>query len=310
MKRTNDNLIMKVAAMFISSMLWGLLCAVSAQPAEALPASVPINDCLIALDEEAEVAAQEPGVLMELPVKEGQAVKVSELLAKIDDTLSQMELRVANNKLGVAKEQAASDVNVRYSKASADVAYAEYQQAVDANNKVPGSKPLAEVRELLLKHKYAVLSTEKSEMELRIAALQCKVSEAELDAAREKVERRHIKSPLDGQVRKIYRHVGEWVAAGDPVVHVVRVNRLRSEGFLNASQFAPGEISGRPVTIKVTFARGRTETFKGTIVFVDPLVQAGSQYLVRAAVENREENGQWLLHRHARRNDHPLEITK
>ncbi len=183
MKRTNDNLIMKVAAMFISSMLWGLLCAVSAQPAEALPASVPINDCLIALDEEAEVAAQEPGVLMELPVKEGQAVKVSELLAKIDDTLSQMELRVANNKLGVAKEQAASDVNVRYSKASADVAYAEYQQAVDANNKVPGSKPLAEVRELLLKHKYAVLSTEKSEMELRIAALQCKVSEAELDAA-------------------------------------------------------------------------------------------------------------------------------
>ena len=65
-------------------------------------------------------------------------------------------------------------------------------------------------------------------------------------------------SPIEGQVRKIYRHVGEWVQQSDPVVHVVRVNLLRVEGFLNISGFAPEEIAGKPVTVKVVFARGRS----------------------------------------------------
>jgi multidrug resistance efflux pump len=155
--------------------------------------------------------------------------------------------------------------------------------------------PQATVQQHLLEQRAAVLSIEKSKVELRIAGLQAKVSEAELAAATEKVERRRIKSPLDGQVQKLNRHVGEWVQAGEPVLRVVQVNRLRTEGFLNISEFAPEEISGRPVTVQVVFARGRTETFNGKIVFVDPMVEAGGQYLVRAVIQNREENGQWLL---------------
>ncbi|HEY4761781.1 MAG TPA: HlyD family efflux transporter periplasmic adaptor subunit, partial [Thermoguttaceae bacterium] len=193
--------------------------------------------------------------------------------------------------------EANSDINIRYAKAAAKVKEAVYLRDVEANNKVPGSVAQALVQEHLLDHRYALASIEKSEMDRRIAALQCKVSEAELDAAKEKVDRHQVKSPLDGQVRKIYHHVGEWVQPGDPepLIHVVRVNRLRTEGFLNAAEFAPAEVSGKPVTIKVQLARGRVETFDGTIVFVDPFVQAGGKYLVRAAIQNREENGQWLL---------------
>jgi multidrug efflux pump subunit AcrA (membrane-fusion protein) len=285
----------KVIAMFMSAFFFSLFCAIAAQPVESLPSSVNLDGCDITLDEEAEVAAQEPGVLVQLPVQEGQEVKADELLAQLDDSLPRMELRVAENKLKVAEEQATNDVNVRYSKASAEVAYAEYLQAVEANKKVAGSKSLAEVRELLLKHKYAVLSIEKSEMDLRIAALQVNVSKAEMDQAAKKVERHKIKSPLDGQVQKINFHVGEWVQAGEPVVHVVRVNRLRTEGYLNTATFAPQEVNGRPVTIKVQLARGRVETFNGKIVFVDPKVLQGGKYRVRAVIQNRQENGQWLL---------------
>jgi multidrug resistance efflux pump len=241
------------------------------------------------------VPAQEAGVLVNLPVKEGQLVKAGELLAQIDDNIPKAEQRVANFKLTVAKEQAGSDINVRYTKAAAEVAKATYLRDVDANNKVQGSVPQATVQEDLLKHKAAVLSIEKSDLELKVAKLQVNVSEAELDAAEEKVERRQIKSPLDGQVRKNYHHLGEWVQQSDPVLHVVRVNRLRVEGFLNASKFTPEEVNDRPVMITVLFARGRVETFSGKIVFVDPMVQAGGEYLVRATVQNREEKGLWLL---------------
>jgi multidrug resistance efflux pump len=125
--------------------------------------------------------------------------------------------------------------------------------------------------------------------------LQAKVSDAELAQATEKVEHRRIKSPLAGQVQKIYRHVGEWVQAGEPVLHVVHVSSLRVQGTLNISDYAPEEVMGRPVTVKVVFARGRTETFNGDIVFVDPMVELGGNYLIRALIKNREENGQWLL---------------
>ena len=33
----------------------------------------------------------------------------------------------------------------------------------------------------------------------------------------------------------------------------------------------------------------------GKIVFVSPLVQPGGEYLVWAEVENKQENGHWLL---------------
>ncbi len=281
--------------MSISAVILSLLCAVSAQPGGGLPDSVTIKDCQVDLDEKAEVPAQEAGVLLQLPVKEGQYVKKNEMLATIDNLLALKDRDVAKYKLNVAEEQAASKINVEYTTAAAAVAEAVYLRDVDANNKMQGSVPQALVQQHLLEHRSATLSIKKSEMELRIAGLQAKVSEAELAQAAEKVERRLIKSPLSGQVQKIYRHVGEWVQAGEPVVHVVQVGSLRVQGTLNISEYAPQEVMGRPVTVKVVFARGRTETFNGDVVFVDPMVELGGNYLVRALIKNREENGQWLL---------------
>jgi multidrug efflux pump subunit AcrA (membrane-fusion protein) len=280
--------------MSFSVIFLSLVCAVSAQPG-SLPSSVTIKDCQVDLDEKAEVPAQEAGVLLKLPVKEGQYVKKGELLVQIDDLLALRDQDVANYKLAVAKEQAASKINVEYATAAAKVAEAVYLGDVEANNKVANAVPLAMVRQHLLEQRAADLSIKKSEMELRIASLQAKVSDAELAQATEKVEHRRIKSPLAGQVQKIYRHVGEWVQAGEPVLHVVQVSSLRVQGTLNISEYAPEEVMGRPVTVKVVFARGRTETFNGDIVFVDPMVELGGNYLVRALIKNREENGQWLL---------------
>jgi multidrug efflux pump subunit AcrA (membrane-fusion protein) len=279
-----------LTSVMILSLLW-----TAAIQAEGLPPAVKIKDCVVDLDEKAEVPGKEPGVLRTLPVKEGQYVKKGELLAQIDDLLALRDQEVASYKLDVAKEQATNDINVEYAKAATDVAWAVYQRDVDANNKVQGSVPLASVQQHLLEHKAAKLTIKKSELELRIAGLQTKVGEAELGQATEKLERHKIKSPLDGQVQKIYRHVGEWVQAGEPVLHVVQVNRLRVQGTLNISNYAPEEVMDRPVTVKVVFDRGREETFTGKIVFVDPQVELGGRYLVRALINNREENGQWLL---------------
>jgi multidrug efflux pump subunit AcrA (membrane-fusion protein) len=121
------------------------------------------------------------------------------------------------------------------------------------------------------------------------------VSEGKCDAAAEAVNRRQITSPLDGEVVEVKKNAGEWVQAGETVAHVVRLDRLRIQGFLYATEFEHGEIAGRPVSVTVQLARGHQETFSGKVVFVDPLIAARGRFRVRAEVTNRQANGQWLL---------------
>jgi multidrug efflux pump subunit AcrA (membrane-fusion protein) len=186
-------------------------------------------------------------------------------------------------------------VAIRYSQAAAKVAEAEYYQAVEANNKVSGTVPQAEVRRLLLKEREMDLSIEKAQKEQIVAGLQVKVSEAELEAARVNIERRRLVSPLDAVVVELSRHEGEWVQPGDTVMRLVRLDRLRVENFLSFKKYSASEIQDRPVQVVVTLPRGRQETFPGKIVFVKPLVQAGGEFLIRAEVQNRKEGNSWIL---------------
>jgi len=257
--------------------------------------SVTLPNCLISLDEEVQVPAQEAGMLTEIPVREGQQVAVGDLLAQVDDTIPRMQYNVAGYKLEKAKREAADDISVRYSSAAAAVAEAEYLQAIEANEKVRGTRPQAEVRRLLLKHRETVLSIEKAKKEFAIAGLEKQVSEAELKAAAANLGRRRVTAALDAVVVEFTRHAGEWVQPGDPVMRLVRVDRLRIEGFLNAKNYRLSEVHGRPVSVTVELARGQRETFPGKIVFVKPLVQAGGEFLVRAEVQNRKEKGFWVL---------------
>ncbi len=274
-----------------------ILALTAAQPgaARTQAGSQTISHCLVTLIEEAQVPAEEAGVLINVVAEEGQQVRNGDPLARIDDSRALMQHRVSKLQLKVAQEKAANDINVRYAQAAAEVAEAEYQQSIDANRKVSGSVPMAEVRRLLLTHNRSVLQIEQARLDLRVSVLESQVGEAEVEAAMENVDRRHITAPLNGEVVKVYRHAGEWVQPGDPVIHVVRMDRLRVEGFLNAKNYSQAEIAGRPITATVELARGRRETFQGKVVFVSPLVEAGGEFRIWADVLNRQQNDNWLL---------------
>jgi len=257
-----------------------------------------IPDCLVTLIDEAEVPAQEQGVLLDLKVAEGQAVAKDDLLAQVDDVQVRMAESIARYELEAAEAEAGNDVNVRFAQAAADVAAAEWQQAIDANRKVPNTHPQAEVRRLLLEHRKYILQIEQSQHELGISKVTVKAKKANLEAASTDVDRRKIKAPIDGIVVKRYRHLGEWVRPGDPVFRVVRLDRLRIEAYLDARTIAPSEVTGQQVIVAALIPQaGRSEEqrFQGNIVFASPLVEAGDKFLVHVEVVNRQENGFWLL---------------
>jgi len=105
--------------------------------------------------------------------------------------------------------------------------------------------------------------------------LTAKAKAAEAKAAEIGVERRILRAPFSGVVLKVKKHVGEWVAAGEPVVEVIRVDRLSIRGGLQADQWPPADIEGKKVTVEVLLPRGRVEKVPGQVVFVSPQVVNG-----------------------------------
>lgn len=266
-----------------------------AQGAEESVADPILKNCLISVKDEVKLPAQEPGVLVELTAKEGLQVKQGDLLGRVDDSKQQIQKRQALAEQEAALEEANNDINVRYSKAASKVAEAEYDQTQEANSKVSGTFPQAEVRRLKLAWHRAFLQIEQSELEQRMASLTAKVKAAAVEAADNNIRRSQLISPIDGEVVELLIQAGEWVNPGDPIMRIIRFDTLRVEGFVQASQYDPGELVNRPVTVEVELARGRRERQQGKVVYVDSRVQAGGEYRVWAEITNQQENGQWLF---------------
>ena len=281
-----------------------LLVVIASLATSGPPASVPepllvaeptLTDCLVSIKDEVEVPAQEPGLLIELCVEEGSLVREGELLGQIDDTERQMQKRVALIEQESAQELAHNDINVRYADAAAKVARAEHEQAIEANRRVRGTFPLAEVRRLKLAWQRADLQIEQSQLDQQVAGFTSHTRGAEVDASDANIGRRRITSPVDGEVVARYKHVGEWVNPGDAVLRVVRFDKLRIEGFLKASHHNRRHIAGCPVTVWVELDQGRRLELSGKVTYVSRIIETGGEYRIWAEVTNREEQGDWLL---------------
>lgn len=266
-------------------------------PLAALPSSreAQITHCLVSLIQDVEVPALEAGALTSVSVVEGQFVTAGQLLAQIDNRQPQLDKRAAELERDAALAKAADDIEVRYSEAALAVAAADLDRALAIDRKSPGGVTQQEIQKLRLAKHRDELQIDRSKLEMRIGKMNADVHQASVQAAEDALQRRQIVSPIDGVVVTIFHDRGEWVNAGERVIQVIRIDRLRVEGFLSATELSPGDIAGRTVTVEVPMTGGRTARLAGQVVFISPLVQAGNKYRVRAEVENRSENGHPVL---------------
>ncbi len=240
-----------------------------------------VSDCLIALINDNEVPAQEAGVLKELrtpklnpdgspsydaegnpeyeEVREGLEVVEGQVLGRIDDELERKLKDVAQYKLEVAEKEAKNYISVQYAEAAHKVATAEVEQAKEANRRHAGTVPAAELRRMKLNQKQAELQIEQSQYELEINAVSVSVRKAELQVADLQIGRREILAPVDGIVVKRYVDEGEWVQPGDNVLRIVRMNKVRVQGLVEASRLSPAQLrKGQRVTVRLRSGQGQS----------------------------------------------------
>jgi macrolide-specific efflux system membrane fusion protein len=288
----------RLAAVFCT-----LAAILVARPAPAADQPPVLTHCLVSVTDrngEAQVPAQEGGVIVSINVRKGQFVRKGEVVAQIDDTIPQAEKKKAAAERDAAQEKANSNVNINYSTAAAGVAQYTYERNKQAYDKVPNSVAYVEVKRLELDWERAKFQIEQAHIDQRVDKLTANAKGAEVDAAEESIRHRQIKAPLDGIVVDITPHEGEWVKPGDTVMHIVRLDRLQVEGYLKASQYAATDILDRKVVVSISLAHHPEPVqFAGQVVFVSPIVEASGEYRVLAEVDNRQattgRNDDWLL---------------
>lgn len=253
----------------------------------ACRAAEPI-DVFIRLIEKADTPTRQAGVLRALSATEGQMVKEGDVVAQIDDTEAGLQLRQAELELWIAREQSESNVTVRAAQKVAAVAHNDYQRALRTNEKNPNAISASEVEHLKLTAEKAALDIEDAERDFRIAQVNREVKENQRDLGAQKVQRHQVVAPLSGMVVEVYRQRGEWLEPGEKVVRIVRLDRLRAEGFVDAKQARPAWI-GMPVVVSAAVEENAPEQFTGKIVFVSPEIDpVNGQVAVWAEVANRE----------------------
>jgi multidrug efflux pump subunit AcrA (membrane-fusion protein) len=263
--------------MFASSLALTIALALAADgapsPQSTGDAVIPV--CSVASIERQEVPGADPGVLMEMLVKEGMKVTNGQELGLVDDREAKAQLIVKQLDSEAADQEAKSNIGVLFATATADVAHTAWKKLERANEGAKGAVAEIDVLKTKLEWEKATLQIKKAEEDHVAAGLTAKAKAAEAKAAEIGVERRILRAPFSGVVLKVKKHVGEWVAAGEPVVELIRVDRLSIRGGLQADQWPPADIEGRKVTVEVLLPRGRVEKVAGQIVFVSPQVVNG-----------------------------------
>ncbi|HEX5443898.1 MAG TPA: HlyD family efflux transporter periplasmic adaptor subunit [Pirellulales bacterium] len=267
----------------------------SESPGRRAAQQVEVDGCLVSAIDQVDVAAEEAGVVTEMAVREGAQVSKGDKLAQINDSKVVAAKKVAQAEQRVAAAEASSTVSVRYAQAAYKVAEYDYRKHVDAERTTPGVTPAAELKKLKLTADKAYLEIEKAVLEKHIAELTAESKAASVEAADDDIERRKVLARIDAMVIDVKRHEGEWVNPGDRLLRLLRMDKLKVEGTLTLSEVSPENVVGRPVTVTAELTGRREVKLPGKVVFVDPLIGPGGKFRVIADVENREENGVWLL---------------
>lgn len=217
-----------------------------------------------------DVAAAENGIVQEVRVELGQAVKKGEVLGTLDDDVLKATLEIAQLK---ANSTAAIDA----AKAELEIKEQKLNALTEIQRTSGGSRE--------------ELSRAKADAELARAKL--KSAEEALAADRLEVKRieaqllrRTIRSPIDGVITEIHREPGEFLSITEPKVFtVVRLDRLRAKFYIpaeNAHRVSKGH------RVKLT-GQSDEKPLTGEVEFVSPVTHAESG-LVRVDVmlDNRD----------------------
>jgi len=258
-------------------------------------------------EEAASVSAQVAGQIQHFVVSEGTFVDEGEVICQLDDTRYRLQVELLRARLAQAQAELAKlqagfrEEEIKQRKAQVDSwqalaekqrlnqerianlyakkmasqeekenAYWDYQQT---------KAKLAEAQALL---HLAEAGFRAEEIEAAKAAVAS--AQAELQIAEEDLAKTTIVAPFRGVVTKKYRQLGEWVAAGEPLVELIAIDRILVETFVPEKEISRIRHGQRA---EVAFDALPGKTFNGIVKEIIPQASLDSRsFPVKIEIDN------------------------
>ncbi len=210
------------------------------------------------------LAAPEAGIIQQLQVRQGETVTAKQPIALLDN-------QVLYATLESARAKAASKGPVQ----AAEAAFRQRQSRLNHMRQLrkEGHGSPEEVER-------AESDAEVAKANLVTAREDAKANAFEVKRIEAQIERRTIRSPIDGVISYIAKRPGEFATATDPTVAtIVQIDKLRVIFHVPTEQLANLRVRDQ---VKVRFTSGDRET-TASVDFISPVTDAESN-LVRVEV--------------------------
>lgn len=215
-----------------------------------------------------EVAAAEPGILDTINVQQGDFVTAGEIVATLnrDVLLASME---------IAKLRANMQSQLKKTRADVNQKQRRYQKLMGLHQNGHASEEEIDSAQTNLEIAEAGL-LEATEAQ-KLAKLQILEIEAQL-------RQREIRSPINGQVVKLQKDKGEYVASIEPVVaKIVQLDKLRVKFYVDTNM-ARAIRKGDTLPLLLV---DTNRPINGTVEFVSPTTNADSRTVrIEVVIEN------------------------
>lgn len=240
---------------------------------------IKVDKCFLNVIDRRTLASPRAGILAFVKPEEGHVVKASDVIAKVRD-------EIAAAQFATADKTAKNDIEIRFAEKSAELAQVELFKAQKANVTLPGTITGIEIKRLELAYDRAMLQIENARKEFDIAG-------SKRDEAGELLNTHVVETTMGGLVTKVYKHTGEAVREGDPIIDIVNTDRMRVRGYVaygDASKVRLGDKVSVKLDVSEADLAEKDMVFEGKVTYVAPSVSRSQRPEVEiyAEVANRD----------------------
>lgn len=258
--------------------------------------TVTVTGTLAAYDQ-ATVSAKVPGRVKSIAVDLGSVVRQGQIIAQIEQQdyqlrLQQAEAALAQSRARVGLPPEGKDDRidpektgtVRQAQALLDEAKLKLERAENLFQRGVLAKAQLDAAEA--EHKVALSRYQDAVEEIRNRQALVVQRRSELEIARQQLADSSIYAPFNGVVQEKRASIGEYLAAGAPIVNVVRMDPLRLRAEVPERESRNVHVG---LAVRVTL-EGDPNVYGGKIARISPAISAQNRVLiVEAEVHN---NGQ------------------
>ena len=247
--------------------------------------SIAVESAMLKTIESTALASQVAGMVQVMDVREGKKVKKGDELGRIRDVAVRLQMEKAKLSVELSKKKQTNDIDQKLAAKNCAVAENEYHRAIEANMKVSNVYPINEIDRLKLLFDRTTLESERAAHLRSVAEMESSIAELEYRQSLELLQRHQILSPCDGVVTSVEKRVGEWVDPGSVLLTIVQIDRLRIEGFINATEALP-QLIGSKATVRVEHSQLERQA---ELVFISPDANpVNSQVRVFLEIDNTD----------------------